>query len=136
MDTIDVRWDPAMTHVVHYYFHQHWSWDDFMQAFQQELELGKSVTPQRYDVIGNFLDGYVLPKGSGVSHVYRVFRLYPKNWGVTLVVTNNAFIRAMVRILTTVHPDTRGRFLTAESLDEAYALLREHRREHADINIK
>ena len=131
---VNVGWDTKMEDVILYEFTGKWTWQEFLLGFEREIEMAASLDGRRYDVIGDTSEGPNLPGGSGITHIYSIFRRYPKNWGVTIIVTRSSFIRAMYKVGARVHPDAKNAFIIVGDIDEARALIRERRAEveHAD----
>lgn len=124
---IAIDWHPDLPKVILYRFAEHWTWDEFHQAFGRSLELAAERPGERYDVIGDFSNAPMLPPGSGISHVYSAFRRTPANCGLTVVITTSRFIRAMVEVMYKVHPDTRLRFAIAPTAEDAWRLIAQQR---------
>lgn len=126
---IEVIWDDTLENVIVYHFQGRWTWQEFLMGFEQELGMAKGLDGARYDVIGNLIESHPLPPGSGISHVYGIFKRYPGNWGVTLIVSGSAFIRAMLNVGTKVHPDARNGFIISDTVENARAIIRQKRAE-------
>lgn len=124
---IELTWDADSENVIRYDFPVQWGWHDFLNGFEHSLEMAQTLHGARYDVIGNFLESPHLPPGSGITHVFGVFKRTLPNCGVTVVVTHSAFIRALMEVLFKVHPETRRAFALAGSLEEARSLIAQAR---------
>lgn len=130
---ISINWDSQIDNVVYYKFEGAWSWQDFLMAFEEEQRMAESVAPQRYDVIGDLTSSNPLPQGSGISHVYSIFKRYPPNWGCTMIVTTNAFARTLFTVGVRVHPDTHDGFRLARTITEARQVIHTARTEQAEL---
>jgi len=124
---IHLDWDTTLPNVIYYTFEGRWTWTEFLTTFEKELQIVKARDMARYDVITDFLQSAVLPKGPGIAHVYSVFRRYPPNWGITVIVNRSMLIRAMVDIGSKLHPDTRGHYYTTDTVEAARRLIQENR---------
>ncbi len=125
--TVTVTWDSELEDVILYQFIGEWTWQEFLLGFEEEIRMTQSLHGRRYDVIGDTTEGSVLPGGSGLTHIYSVYRRYPKNWGITIIVTQGSFIRAMYKVGERIHPDTKNAFVIVPNLEKARATIRERR---------
>jgi hypothetical protein len=130
---ITLTWDAdepnGLSDVVHYHFTDKWTWGDFLVMFNTELEMAASIAPRPYAVIGNLLRSQPLPPGIGITYVYGIFKRYPANHEITVIVTPNAFVRALLAVGIRVHPDARDTFFQVGTLEEARALILRKRAE-------
>ncbi len=119
--SIEVTWDDQLNDVIIYHFTDKWTWNEFLVAFEQyEVAMASSLNGRPYAVIGNLLQSQPLPPGSGVQHVYGVFKKYPTNWKMTVIVTPSNFVRTLLTVGKRLHPDTRDGFIAVNTLDEAH----------------
>lgn len=125
--TVTVSWDSELERVIFYRFDGQWTWDDFLRAFARELELVAGLRGVRYDVLAEVTRGTRMPAGPAITHVYGVYRRYPKNWGITVVATPNSFIRAMFNVGFTVHPEVRPRFFVVDDVKAGRAVIQNNR---------
>lgn len=126
---VQVSWDTEMEAVILYEFIGKWTWQEFLLGFEQEIEMAATLNGREYDVIGDTSEGPHLPGGSGITHIYSIFRRYPANWGVTMIVTHSSFIRAMYKVGARVHPDAKNAFVIVGDIDEAREHIRARRGE-------
>lgn len=124
---ITLSWDQELDNLLIYKFDGKWTWQEFLLCFEEELEFARNLNGQRYDVLADTLTSQPLPPGSGISHVYGVFKRYPDNWGKTAIVTKSRFLITMLTVGKKVHADARESFVLAQTLDEARELIREER---------
>ena len=66
-----------------------------------------------------------MPPGSPVPQVQRAFKKLPRNVGVVVMLTSNAFARTIVSTVGSMYIGKR--YKAVENLDEAYALINAHR---------
>jgi len=124
---ITISWDQELDNFLIYKFDGKWTWQDFLLCFEEELEIARSLNGQRYDVVADTLTSQPLPPGSGISHVYGVFKRYPDNWGKTVIVTKRRFLKTMLTIGKKVHADAGEAFISADTMAEARQLIRAER---------
>lgn len=125
---ITLSWDNKVENLLIYKFEDQWTWGDFLLKFEEEVKLAAGLRGQRYDVVADTLTSQPLPPGSGISHVYGVFKRYPKNWGKTIIVTESRFLKMMISVGQKVHADARDAFIVAGSIEEARTTVRDLRR--------
>ena len=126
--SIELSWDEHSDNVIRYDFPGQWDWQDFILAFNRTLEMARTLDGAHYDVIDDLLKSPHLPPGSGITHVYGVFKRKPANCGITVIVTRSAFVRALVEVLLKVHPDARHAFAITSTLEEARAIIAQMRK--------
>lgn len=126
---IELKWDDTLENVLVYRYQGRWTWQEMLVEFEKELDMAKTLNGARYDVINDMTESQPLPPGSGISHVYGIFKRYPSNWGVTLIVSGSAFIRAMLNVGTKVHPDARNGFIISDTVENARAIIGQKRAE-------
>lgn len=124
---VTATWDSQIANVIYYEFSGKWSWQEFLQCFEHELEMAASLDGTGYDVLAVVTRGVTLPAGPGIAHVYGIFRRYPTNHGVTVVATDNPFIRSMFGVGFKVHPDARDTFFITDALENARSIICENR---------
>lgn len=124
--SITYSWDEDGVRICRVRFCGHWTWDEFLHIAECVRNEGQQLT-ERFDIINDFLEAPHLPSGSGVTHAYAVFRRLPPNTGLVVVVTQSAFVRALVEILGKVHPETRRTYVAASTLEQARALIEQAR---------
>ena len=134
--TVNVAWDSEIEDVIVYQFLHKWTWDEFLLAFNEECLMAKAIGNRQYDVIGDTSQGATLPIGAGITHIYSVYKRYPKNWGITMIVTQNGFLRTMHKIGARVHPDAKNAFVVVSTLEEARNAIRERRTETITQTIR
>lgn len=120
---ITLSWDDEVENLLIYKFDGKWTWGDFLQKFDEEVKIAETLNGQRYDVVADTLNSQPLPPGSGISHVYGVFKRYPQNWGKTIIVTQSRFLKMMVSVGQKVHADARDAFILGGSLEEARTIV-------------
>lgn len=133
--TVNVTWDTEEDNTILYKFIGKWTWQEFLLGFEKEIEMAASLGDTPYFVIGDTRQGPWLPGGSGITHIYSVFKRYPKNWGITMIVTQSGFIRAMYKVGARVHPDAKNAFNIVASIEEAREAIRQRKAELETIAI-
>jgi hypothetical protein len=120
---IDVRWDDEAKTIVRLDFVSPVSWEVFQDAMDRAAKLAESVD-YRVDVLS--IPGEVpMPPGSPVPQVQRAFKKLPRNVGLVIMLTSNAFARTIVSTVGSMYIGKR--YKAAENFDEAYRLIDAHR---------
>ncbi len=86
-------WHTPSKDIVMYVFEGRWTWDELYSAYNQAIEMEKSV-PQRVDVVLDMLKSKAVPPNA-LLHVKNISNKQPDNIGLTIVVTPNGFVRAL-----------------------------------------
>jgi hypothetical protein len=120
-------WDPELEHTYTHRFMNKWTWEEFVEATIVEHQQGRALGEQRYDVIGDFLEGASLPGGVGITVVAGTVRRSPSNRGLVVVVTTNAFIRRMVDLGARLQPSLAEAFGVVQTREAAYEYIRKAR---------
>ncbi|MEO8613187.1 MAG: hypothetical protein ABI690_35175 [Chloroflexota bacterium] len=120
---INVRWDDEAKTIVRLDFIAPVSWETFQDAMDRAAKLAESVN-YRVDVLS--IPGVVpMPPGSPVPQVQRAFKKLPRNVGVVVMLTSNAFARTIVSTVGGMYIGKR--YKAVETIDEAYRLIDAHR---------
>ena len=129
---IQVKWDESAEHVIVYEFSDPWTWDEFVLAFETELEMAGTINDARYDVIVDVLNIKRVPGGSGITQVYTTFKRSPVNSGIAVILTESKFVISMFNVMKRVYPETESNYLIASDFESAREMI-QNVRQHIQI---
>lgn len=132
MPPANILWhDPEQT-ILRTEYSGAWTWDDFHAAVETAVEMMKSV-PHRVDLIVAPQPNSVMPHSSADPHLKRAIQMLPPNFGIQVIVTQNAWSRAMASIFTKLFSggSFKGRLYFVANVEEADKLI--HRDRVRDI---
>ena len=110
----------------------HWTWEDFHDGSVCAVEMISTVN-HRVDLIYDRKSGSYPPRGNGLPHYKQAYQRMPEHAGMhvfvgamsmIIQVTMNLFFRIYGR---TVDPELAGRFVVADSVEAAIALIEKDR---------
>lgn len=126
---ITVQWDDDSHTILRYTYALRWTWAEYEGVVAKARELvNAEAQPDRVvDVIADFSQSSILP-----DHALANFRrsLQSQNaiaFGITVLVTRNQFLRAMVEVFGRLNQQASRKLRTANNLDEARSLIVEFR---------
>ncbi len=119
--------DPEQT-IIRTEYSGAWTWDDFHVAVETAVDMMKSV-PDRVDLIVAPQPNSVMPHTTADPHLKRAIQMLPPNFGIQVIVTRNAWSRAMASIFTKLFSNGayKGRLYFAASVEEAEKLIQRDR---------
>jgi len=120
---IQISWHDTLPNTIYYNIIGQWSWQDYEDAFQEELRMALSLNDQQYNVIANLLDTSLIPKGNAFSFLIETVKYSPLNMGQVVMVTSNNLIRTMLATFIKVHPSIQESLYVTHSLDDAETYL-------------
>lgn len=121
------NWDNAEHTILRQTLTDPWTWEECYQAMREAAAMMRLMSHEVH-MIEDLRKGSKLPTGSSViSTAKAILDQLPDNWGVTVVVSDSAFIKVMVNTFTKVFSGGIGRklFFTT-SIDEAYLIVEKH----------
>ncbi len=121
---IQISWHNTLPHTIYYDITGTWTWQDYGEAFEQELQMALSLNGQTYNVIGNMLGTSIIPKGYAFSYVYNTVKRSPQNMGQVVLVTTSNLALTMISTFTIVHPHIQEYLYVTPYLDDAVKHLR------------
>ncbi len=81
-------------------------------------------------IVSDLRESESLPLGGAITHARNSLAYMPSNWGILVIITHNAFIRAMVTTFTALFKTTLGKkTFAASTLEEAYAIAERYERQ-------
>lgn len=121
--SINVMWDtdPRFTPktIIYWHFAAHWTWQDFMQANDESVTLAQSV-PHTVHTIVDFTESRYFPHKGLLSGISRAIQRQAERRGYVVTVRTPNVILAFDRTVRKLHPQIEGRYLHAETVEEAY----------------
>jgi hypothetical protein len=129
---VKLSWDTVSQNVIYWQFDSQWNWDDFSQALEDAYDMGREKgqrgreNGQRVDVMVDARSTRIVPNGA-FPHLKRAAEASPGNTGLIVVITESAFINALMSTLLKIYHDLGKRYRVVHSLDEARALIDEDR---------
>jgi len=121
---IHLRWDDESRTRVIWEFDRTWNWKDYFAAQEQHMKLAAEVD-YPVDAIVDMRESVSLPSGVP-TQFKRIAQAYNAD-SYSVLVGVSRFVSIMFDLFARVQPETARKILTAKSMDEARALLREKR---------
>lgn len=122
---IRVEWDDEEKTILYYRFGPGWTWEDFWAAHDVVNAMLAEV-PHQVDLIADF-EGSRLPALRDLGQFRRAQEIMAEQIGVVVVTGGQPFLDALVTAFSRIYEQYAARLLTAESADEARALLAQRR---------
>lgn len=127
---IRVYWEDETRTIVYYDFEGVWTWDELYTAFYQAIAMENSVC-HRVDVILDMRQSGRLP-ANALLHVKNIADKQPPNIGLSVFVTNNAFVASLYTVAIKVYGKIAHYFRLAATLEEARDMIAAARQETAN----
>jgi hypothetical protein len=121
---VHVQWDNPENTILRYDVEGHWTWEEFLEAFQKARIMAASTQHTIHAIVhpaDNKSLGY-LPSGT-LSQVIQLYRNAPSNFGLTAIISDSDFFNIFNRISRQLYPRIADRYLFVASLEEARSLL-------------
>ena len=118
---VRVQWDNDQRTIVRYIFEGKWTWNDFYPAYNQAIEMEKSM-PHRVHAIIDMRKGIGVP-ANVLMHVKDISDKQPDNIGLSIIVTSSSFVQSLYHIGIKFYSKIDYYFRVVETLDEAYKLI-------------
>lgn len=116
---ITVHWDDDAQTIIRWDFENHWTWDEFREAFDESRRMIENIT-HRVDVIPNVTQTPHLPIGA-LAEFKRLDRQLPDTVKLIVVAGSFALARPIIALFKKVY---RARsWHTAESVEAARAYI-------------
>jgi hypothetical protein len=118
---VQVRWyDEAQT-IVLYEIQGNWTWDELYPEYTRAIQMEKSV-PHRVDVLIDMRRSGRLPLNV-LTHMKRFSDHQPYNIGLSIVITESQFVRALYQAGCKFYSGIGRYFAVAPSPEEALAMI-------------
>lgn len=132
---VNIAWDNEEQTIVRYTFEPGWDWLDLYTAMDNAGELIQTVS-HGVDVLMDLSQANLIPKNA-ISQIKRGYD-NPKspNIGLTVVVTPNSFMNAMVSMAKKIWGggSSEWELEFVKTIDEAYATIEAHRKDEKATN--
>ncbi|MEQ8676506.1 MAG: hypothetical protein RLP44_29510 [Aggregatilineales bacterium] len=119
---INVGWDNDEQTVICYQFSGTWTWQDAEAALETSFSLTETVA-HKVHVIVDMRHSKGLPDGI-ILKINKVLQIAPSNRGNIVIVGANSLMKTTLRMAGRIHKAVANRIATAETFEDAYALLR------------
>jgi len=123
--SVRLSWDSESQNVIYWQFDSQWNWDEFGKALDDAFSMGQE-NGQRVDVMVDTRGTRVVPNGA-FPHLKRAAQASPENTGLIVVVSESAFINALISMVVQIYRDLGKRYRVVHSLDEARAMIGDDR---------
>jgi hypothetical protein len=119
--TIHVFWDDSERTILRFDGEGEWTWQDFDRKVDEAMILARSART-RIDVITILIGP--MASGSPIPHYQRAWKHLPDNVCTVVVVQHDPHAQAMYRLMTQLSSKIENSSRTADTLEEARALVR------------
>jgi hypothetical protein len=126
--SVSARWHDDKKEIVLYVFEGFWTWDELYRTFNEALVMETSVS-YRVDVIVDMRLSKSIP-ANALLHVKNISDKQPDNLGLSIVVTPNAFVRALYNAGSQFYKGIGHYFRVVPTVDEALQAIAEDRQMH------
>lgn len=116
-DKITVQWYKDSHRIIHFDFPIKWTWDEFWAAKQVSDEMMDGVN-EPCAVILQAPPNVVLPDNALSNGRSMINKRHPRA-GIFIIVTPNAFVRSVVKMLSQLYVARRGFLRSAGTMGEA-----------------
>lgn len=116
---VRVNWWDETEQILHYEFHDPWTWHDYERALTQGRALMREK-PHPVCIINNLLDTHKFP-GLIISRMKRYIETRPANTGLVVFVTESFFIHTIIQTFHTIYPRLAGGYVLAPTTEDAVA---------------
>jgi hypothetical protein len=119
---VNVTWgNDAKTYVV-FEFDGNWTWDDYYKGRKRGIELANEVT-NVVNLIVDYSKSSMFPRNM-LSHFGSSIDHNPKDFDICVIVTQSAFVRALVNALSKYKKNSK--FRVAKTNEEAHQFFVEY----------
>ena len=119
---IEVTWDEGDNTIMRAQMIGNWTWEDYVVASDKMLELARTVT-YRVDLITDLLQSGPVPRGSASVHILRSREQKPSNFGVTVLVGADIFLKSLLQVFDQVYKKRVPASLLVNTVEEAHAVI-------------
>jgi hypothetical protein len=124
---VNICWFNENQTILVYEFTGNWTWNEFYPQYQQVMEMTRDI-PHRIDVLLDMRRAGRLPLNI-LTHVRNISDRQTANAGLSVIVTNSQFIRAMYQAGCKFYGGIQHYFGVATSIEEAIAMFEEARQQ-------
>jgi hypothetical protein len=124
-------WDNDEKTIVRHIFQGHWSIEEIRVSARMAWQMMHTVEHPVHAIL-DMREGDILPSGGVLAQTSRIATNRPKNAGVIILITRNPIVRTLGKAFRAAygrfHPNLR--FYFADTIEDAYQLIREHGAKH------
>lgn len=118
---IDVFWVNEEKTILQYDITGRWAWDDLYPQYYKALEMERSVD-HFVDIIIDLRESRSIPP-SVFTHIKNIADRQPDNVGLTVIVSDNRFVKVLMNAGTRAYKKIAEYFQVADTIDEALQLI-------------
>jgi hypothetical protein len=119
---IEVYWDKKDKTIIRARLTDGWTWEDYSTASEKMRDMARQVD-YRVDMITDLRQSGPIPRGSASAHILRSRQQKPPNFGLTVLVGADVFLKALLEVFDRVYGRRVPRSMTVETIAEARALI-------------
>ena len=124
--SVTADWYDSKQDIVLYVFEGRWTWDELYAAYNKAIVMEKNA-PHRVDVLLDLLNSKAVP-ANALLHVKNISNKQPDNLGLTIVVTPNAFVRALYNAGTQFYKGIAHYFRVVPTMEDGLNMIAEDRK--------
>lgn len=118
---IDVFWLNDEKTMLQYDISGSWTWDDLYPKYYEALEMERSVS-HFVDIVIDLRESKSIPPNV-LTHIKNITDKQPENVGLTVIVSDNRFIKMLMDMGVKAYSKIGQYFRVATTLDEAMQLI-------------
>jgi len=132
--SVRAYWQDETKTIVRYDFDGEWDWNELYTAYYEAIAMEKSVE-HRVDVILDMRRGGRIP-GNVLLHVKNFSDRQPPNIGLSVIVTENAFVHSLYKVGAKFYSKIGYYFRVATTLEAADSMIATDRARSAAMPLK
>ena len=127
---VEVSWDNPGHTIISQQFSGRWTWEEFYRVTYDQIRHLMFSSPHVVHVIADIgHSSYTTSMSGALTQVRNVALSYPANWGVLVLVNNNAFVTILMDMFKRNHPELAERLFVVDTRDEAYSLIEHYQKQ-------
>lgn len=115
---IEQNWDERDQSIIRCTITDDWSWESYHDSTIEIAKMGRAVD-HRFDVIVDMRDAGRLPLSAASLQLKSALEKMPDNYGVTVFVDPDKFMRMILESLDRVLPKAKDHFFVVETVNAA-----------------
>lgn len=131
MNSVEIRWDNQQKTILRYVFIGDWTWDEYLERLNEGRMMMAEIE-HPVCVLNDMQKMGKLPPNFA-STAKSVISSRPKNTGLAIFLTSNAFFKVMYRVLAQLIPNVPTEYILVTNEDEAYCKIDAWLAEHPTI---
>jgi hypothetical protein len=129
MNSVEIKWDNEEKTILRYNFSGDWTWDEYLERLNEGRSMMADIN-HPVCVLNDMQKMGKLPPNFA-STAKSVISSRPKNTGLAIFLTSNAFFKVMYRVLAQLIPNVPTDYILVTSEEEAYSKLNTWLAEHS-----